>query len=180
MQKNSKIINSITIFATFFNFFKIIMVANRFVYAAFWDHPSPLAYNKDLGFLLFNKLRYDPPTERIEKSLEENVFVITGASSGIGLETVHILENMYANNFGTANSHGRVVSAVRNMTKWKDVHKHDIETVGIGHGMKVDLSSLQSVKDFAVALEDYMKSGKNFGKKLQAGMYKDLFFGQIT
>ena len=80
--------------------------------------------------------------------------VVTGASSGLGLWTAKAL---------AANGGYFVICAVRNVAKMDQAAKE----VGIGRNdylaMKLELGSLQSVKDFAENLKSRTWDGRTYG-----------------
>ena len=92
-------------------------------------------------------LRCDP--KLFEQSLKDQVFVVTGANSGCGLETSRQLAKQGA----------KVVLACRSKSKGEAAAKDINETVGGANGgsaefvAPLDLSTLQSVRDFVKAFE---------------------------
>ena len=59
------------------------------------------------------KLEYQKSTKEIQQSIEKKVFIVTGANSGIGRETVHEL----------ARRQGKVYMACRDLTKCEEERK---------------------------------------------------------
>jgi retinol dehydrogenase-12 len=145
----------------------VYRIGHEFLYAALWDHPL-FGYHPDFGWMVFNKFVYFPTQEKAAPTLDNNVIVVTGASSGIGLALVHQIEDVYGQYRGAENSQGRVVSAVRTVSKWHKVHNSTEITEGIGVPLKLDLASLKSVVEFANSLEAHVKDlSSSSGKDLK-------------
>jgi NAD(P)-dependent dehydrogenase (short-subunit alcohol dehydrogenase family) len=88
--------------------------------------------------------------------VENGVFVVTGTTSGLGKQTALLL----------GRNGGHVIMGIRNPNRGRDL-VDEIERVGKGSArvLRLDLSSLQSVKDFAERVKDILDSD---GRRIDA------------
>jgi len=96
------------------------------------------------------KLEYEKTNKEIQTKIENKVFVVTGANSGIGRETVHEL----------AKRKGRVYMACRDLRKCEEERKEivlDTKNKYV-YCRECDLGSLESIRSFVSSLQ--AKEGK--------------------
>jgi NAD(P)-dependent dehydrogenase (short-subunit alcohol dehydrogenase family) len=85
------------------------------------------------------------PCRRFEISDQKNkIFLITGASSGLGLETARVL----------AEKGGKVIMACRNAKKCEQVRKDVGIDVLDTHCEKLEMASLTSIRNFATTVQN--------------------------
>jgi light-dependent protochlorophyllide reductase len=96
--------------------------------------------------------------DTLSKDVSGKTYIVTGANSGVGLETTRQL----------VKQGGHVVMAVRRVEAGKEVAKSFTGLEGSFEVMKCDLADLQSVRDFAV--EFLKKHDRLDGLACNAGM----------
>jgi NAD(P)-dependent dehydrogenase (short-subunit alcohol dehydrogenase family) len=97
-------------------------------------------------------------TETLSKDVNGKVYIVTGANSGVGLETTQQL----------VKQGGHVVMAVRRVEAGNEVAKSFEGLKGTFEVMKCDLADLQSIRDFAA--EFLKKHDRLDGLACNAGM----------
>lgn len=76
----------------------LLFQSKEFRRSLFWEHPSPFAYHSERGWLLLNELDYPKSAYSAliagKVADTEDIYVVTGASSGIGLGVATELEKI--------------------------------------------------------------------------------------